>query len=271
MQECEAQQVIANLKWADRYRCRKCGNEKYIEGRTPYSRRCSRYDCKYDESAIKDTAIEELRIPVWMALEAIRLISVSAKRIVSSDFVRHLETTHGVTLRTATASKLLEKLSDAWPPMLKLKGEVTVASYDFGYLHMLVAKEHDNTKEYRIAKTSWSSDKKATVQTFIERSVSPGADVHVLHCNRDFAWLQNPNVPDRKDTATKLEPELLVIMREVWPWVEGLHSKRHYAVQQVQRALNLFCVYSNGVAYQELLKQTTFLTSARKLQEMNTS
>lgn len=52
-------------KWGPCFCCYKCGNDRYIPGATPFSKRCSR--CKYDESLTKFTAFEGLRFPISKA------------------------------------------------------------------------------------------------------------------------------------------------------------------------------------------------------------
>ncbi len=45
-------EFLAELKWSDGYRCRKCGNTNYCPGKTPYSRRCTK--CKTEESQLPE-------------------------------------------------------------------------------------------------------------------------------------------------------------------------------------------------------------------------
>lgn len=46
-------QFLSELKWKAGFRCRKCGNENFCQGRTLHSKRCTR--CKHDESATAHT------------------------------------------------------------------------------------------------------------------------------------------------------------------------------------------------------------------------
>ena len=43
---------LSEQKWKNGFRCRKCNHTNYCEGKTPYSRRCTR--CKAEESAMID-------------------------------------------------------------------------------------------------------------------------------------------------------------------------------------------------------------------------
>jgi len=58
---------IADVKWRDGYKCKKCGNEKCFEGKTPYSRKCTLSKCKHEESATANTPFHGLRISITQA------------------------------------------------------------------------------------------------------------------------------------------------------------------------------------------------------------
>lgn len=53
-------------KWKTGYKCRKCGNEKYCEGNSKYSRRCTK--CRYDESITAFTIFHKCKFPLEYAL-----------------------------------------------------------------------------------------------------------------------------------------------------------------------------------------------------------
>ncbi|HEY8512346.1 MAG TPA: 7TM diverse intracellular signaling domain-containing protein [Cyclobacteriaceae bacterium] len=72
---------IADLKWQAGYSCRKCGNESYSLGRTPFSRRCTR--CGYDESAIANTLLQGTHLPIEKALYLVFLVYNSQGAISS--------------------------------------------------------------------------------------------------------------------------------------------------------------------------------------------
>ena len=49
----KALQFIAGIKWEGGFTCRKCGNTNFCDGKSPYSRRCTK--CKTEESATAHT------------------------------------------------------------------------------------------------------------------------------------------------------------------------------------------------------------------------
>jgi hypothetical protein len=50
---------LAEKKWGEGFKCKKCGNKNYCQGKTPYSRRCTK--CKHQESAKVNTIFHGCR------------------------------------------------------------------------------------------------------------------------------------------------------------------------------------------------------------------
>ncbi len=80
---------LADLKWHKAYHCRKCNNDQYFEGKTSYSRRCSK--CGYEESATAYTIFHNTRIPVNKAFYMLFLIYTSKGKISSHQLSEILE------------------------------------------------------------------------------------------------------------------------------------------------------------------------------------
>ncbi len=72
---------LAELKWTDKYNCRKCNNDNHFEGETPFSRRCSK--CGYDESVTTNTIFHNSKIPINKAFYIIFLTYSSNGKISS--------------------------------------------------------------------------------------------------------------------------------------------------------------------------------------------
>lgn len=72
---------LSELKWSKGYKCKKCSNVNYWAGNSPFSRKCSK--CKYDESVVVDTVLQNIRIPANKALYIIFLV-YSTKGKISS-------------------------------------------------------------------------------------------------------------------------------------------------------------------------------------------
>ena len=99
--------VLADAKWAEGYKCRNCGNERYCQGQSPYSRRCTR--CKKLESATAHTIFNHCRIELPKAFEIAYLVCGSPK-IAASEISSILETRHMTCLNFK--KRILQCLQD---------------------------------------------------------------------------------------------------------------------------------------------------------------
>jgi hypothetical protein len=72
---------LAEIKWHTGYACSKCGHTNFSEGRSPYSRRCTK--CGYDESVTAYTLLQNTRLPINKAFYMIFLV-YSSKGNISS-------------------------------------------------------------------------------------------------------------------------------------------------------------------------------------------
>lgn len=103
--------LIADQKWAEGYTCRNCGNQNFCDGKTLYSRRCTR--CKHEESATAHTIFHRCRIPLP---EAFKMIYMVCKDPAISTY----ELSRQMELRQMTCWKLKNKLMEC----MKEKGEI---------------------------------------------------------------------------------------------------------------------------------------------------
>ncbi len=95
--------AIADDKWATGYTCRKCGHNHYCEGKTPYSRRCTR--CKADESATAHTLFHHCRINILDAFEL-------AYRICCAPDVSSYELSREMNARQMTCWKFKKRIQE---------------------------------------------------------------------------------------------------------------------------------------------------------------
>ena len=115
-------QYVSKLKWKNGYECKKCGNKKECNGKSPYSKRCT--ICGYDESATAYTIFYRLKFPIIKAFYMVFLIN-SQRRITAKNLSAL------VSLRTETCSvfkrkiltvlkqkKVSNKLAQGWEGLL---------------------------------------------------------------------------------------------------------------------------------------------------------
>ena len=81
-------EFLAELKWRDGFICRKCGNQNFCPGKTPYSRRCTR--CKTEESASAGTIFHNCKFPVSKAFYIAYNVCKGKEEISTYEFARRL-------------------------------------------------------------------------------------------------------------------------------------------------------------------------------------
>lgn len=111
---------IATIKWENGYACKKCNNSKYIPGKKPFSRRCSK--CKYDESPTAGTMFDKTKFSLLIAFNIIFKIGTKKKGMSS------LELSHEFELRQKTCWEFKWKIQQAMQSSLQypLQGEIHV-------------------------------------------------------------------------------------------------------------------------------------------------
>jgi hypothetical protein len=98
-------EFLAGLKWEKGFVCRKCGNQNYCEGRTPYSRRCTK--CKTEESATAGTIFHNCKFPIHKAFYIAYNVCKGNEDFSSYEYARKL------SLRQMTCWNFRKKIRDA--------------------------------------------------------------------------------------------------------------------------------------------------------------
>ena len=104
-------EYLSLVKWEDGYICRKCGNDKYYNGKKPFSRRCLK--CKYDESPTVNTMFEKLKFSILLAFHIVFKISTKKKGMSSLELSSEFE------LRQKTCWSFKQKVQEAMKSSLR--------------------------------------------------------------------------------------------------------------------------------------------------------
>ncbi len=75
---------ISDVKWEDGFVCKKCGHDNYCEGKSRYSRRCTR--CKSEESATAHTMFHNCKFPVRKAFYIAYTVCVEGNKMSTYDY-----------------------------------------------------------------------------------------------------------------------------------------------------------------------------------------
>jgi hypothetical protein len=102
-------EFLAELKWKDGFVCRKCGNENYCSGKSPYSRRCTK--CKTEESSTAGTIFHNCKFPVSKAFYIAYNVCKGKEDLSTYEYARRL------SLRQMTCWNFKTKIQQALQQM----------------------------------------------------------------------------------------------------------------------------------------------------------
>lgn len=119
-------EYLAEVKWLNGYKCKRCNNDKFGNGKNIHNRRCTK--CRYDESPTAGTMFEKLKFSILIAFHIVFKISTKKKGMSS------LELSNEFELRQMTCWAFKQKLQQAMKSSLKspLTGIVHVDEFVIG-------------------------------------------------------------------------------------------------------------------------------------------
>lgn len=112
-------EFLADLKWADGFTCRKCGNTNFCAGKSSYSRRCTK--CKSEESATSGTIFHNCKFPIHKAFIIAYNVCKGKEDVSTYEFARRL------ALRQMTCWNFKTKIQSALKSMDSLTDTEKVA------------------------------------------------------------------------------------------------------------------------------------------------
>ena len=68
---------LSDVKWGSFYNCKKCKNDKYCLGKSPYNRRCSK--CGYDEYPTANTLFHKVKFGIGYKYQFTPLLNVKCQ------------------------------------------------------------------------------------------------------------------------------------------------------------------------------------------------
>jgi len=100
---------LADLKWANGFVCKKCGNTNSCPGKEPWSRRCTK--CKSKETATNGTIFHGVKFPIHKAFYIAYSVCKGKEDISTYEFGRRL------SLRQMTCWNFKTKIEHALSEM----------------------------------------------------------------------------------------------------------------------------------------------------------
>lgn len=117
---------MSEIKWDQGYKCKRCNNDKYCDGKKAFNRRCTK--CRYDESPTSGTMFDKVKFSHLIAFHIIFKISTKKKGMSSLELANEFE------LRQKTCWEFKWKVQQAMASSLKhpLTGLVHIDEFMIG-------------------------------------------------------------------------------------------------------------------------------------------
>ena len=224
---------LAALKWEEGYSCKRCKSIKYIKGKQPVSRRCSK--CGYDESTTSGTLFHKLKFGIDKAFEMLYEITTSKKGANSIWLAERF----GVNQKTAWGFRQKVQSVMSSSEKYPLEKEVHVDEFEIGTPKK---GEHGRSKsekkvriviafEYRNGQSGRGYAK--VIEDYSTASLKPLFDTHIKSDAKILAdgWAgykplkeEYPNLKQILSDHGKNFKMLHIQIRNFKNWLRGVHS-----------------------------------------------
>lgn len=232
-------EYLSAIKWADGFKCKKCGHTNFCKGRHPFSRRCTR--CKCDESVTSGTMFDKIKFPILYAFHIAFKISTKKKGMSS------MELAEEYAMRQKTVWDFKRKIQSAMQSSgnYPLEGVVHVDEFYIGGEEegvtgrslegkrklVIVALEIVPNGVGRAYAQVIEDASANSFRPFFEKYISRDAKVVTdewtgyLPLKKDYAKLEQ-----RPSDKGKGHPEIHIHIMNIKGWLRGIHhhcSKEH--------------------------------------------
>ena len=224
---------LAELKWGDGYQCRRCSATKYIKGKQPFSRRCSK--CGFDESTTAFTLFHKLKFDIDKAFGMLYEMSTSKKGASSVWLAERF----GVQQNTAWLFR--QKVQKAMESSKEhpLDGEVHVDEFEIGTpqkdqqgransdskVRVVLAVESRQGKSGRAYAKVINDFSSASIRPVFTDHIDKGADVVTDGFSSYKAFRSEyTNLVQLPSEKGRNFPMLHIQIRNFKNWLRGVHS-----------------------------------------------
>jgi len=241
---------LSELKWANGYKCPKCGNTKYCRGIKEFDRQCTK--CCHIESPTSGTLFHKVKFSILKAFWIVYYVSTNKKGISSTELSRKLE------LRQKTCWLFKQKVMQAMSSSNRhpLSGKVEIDEFVVGQQEdgvvgrknkskklAIIAIEREKGGAKRIYAQKIDKVDKKTVQAFIKSKVSNDAEIRSdgFSTYRSLTK-QMPNlIVEKSEKKGKNFDVMHRVIMGFKLWLRGIHGH----VSHLQYYLDEYCYRYN--------------------------
>lgn len=260
-------EYLSIAKWPDNnFTCKKCGFEKYCNGKKPFSRRCLR--CKYDESPTAGTAFDKVKFSLHLAFHIVFKTCARKKGLSTLELSREFSLRQKTCWAFKWKIQQVMKSSENYP----LNGEVHVDEFVIGGPEQAKrGRSHGDKKNVIVAleivKGGVGRAYAEVIPDFSSKSFQPFFERHIAKnaVIKTDEWtgykpLKNdyPNLIQIPSESGKGFPDLHIHIMNIKGWLRGIHH--HCSQEHLQGYLNEYHFRYNrrnseGVLFNTLIKR----------------
>lgn len=260
-------EYLSITKWdGDSFSCKKCGYDKYCQGKKPFSRRCLR--CKYDESPTAGTALDKVKFPLHLAFHILFKVSVRKKGLSTLELSREF----GMRQKTCWAFKWKIQQAMESSGLYPLSGEVHVDDFIIGGPEEQKRGRSHGKKKFVVVALEIVEDGVGrayaeVINDFSAKSFNPFFEKHISKdaVVKTDEWTgykplkkAYPNLVQVPSESGKGFPNIHIHIMNLKGWLRGIHH--HCSKEHLQGYMNEYHFRFNrrnneGVLFNSLVKR----------------
>lgn len=231
--DADCEQYLADIKWCEGFRCKRCGHCDYVKGRKALDRRCQ--SCLFNESPTSQTIFHHIKFSLKKAFHICYRVSVSKKGMSSTELSRELS----LRQKTCWAFKRKIQESMASSEVHPLIGNVDVDECAIGGLDegakgrskgdkklvsiaVEILKNGKIGRAYGVKINNYSSKELSKI---FEKHISKEAQV------RTDCWTGYIPIKEKRDIIQEYSnkgkkfPEMHIVIMNLKSWLRGIYHK----------------------------------------------
>lgn len=253
-------EYLADIKWLDGYKCRKCGHGKATV-RKNQTRTCTL--CNHDESPSAHTAFHKVKFGLQKAFFITFEMVNSTKSLSASQVAKRYEITRKTAWLFMHKIRRVMKSSEQYP----MDGKVQVDEFTIGGKEKGKQGRSYNTKKKKIVSAVELSRKggikrvyalkiddysSKSLKGLFEKHISQNADVHTDNWRGYRPLAKSYKITQTLSDSGAGMPEMHIVIHQIKSWLRTIYSWIH--PEQVEHYLNEFSFRINRSQF----KQTIF-------------
>jgi len=273
--ESSCYEYLSIAKWNSiGYICKKCGHDKYYQGKRPFSRRCIK--CKYDESPTAGTAFDKLKFSIHLAFHIMFKVSSRKKGISTLELSREF----GLRQKTCWAFKWKIQQAMQSSGNYPLSGEIHVDEFVIGGPEeKMKGRSHGKKRivilALEIVEKGVGRAYSEVIEDYSSKSFMPFFEKHISKeaIIKTDEWTgykplmkDYPRLIQTPSASGKGFPDIHIHIMNIKGWLRGIHH--HCSKEHLQGYLNEYHFRFNrrnskGDVFNTLVKRMVKKTASR--------